>query len=62
MTLERFDQPLGEDSRAILRPLPISNDDLILGKIDILHPQPQTFQQPHARTIEQLDHQLVFAL
>jgi len=44
-----------------LSPLPIADDNLVLGEIQVLNPRPQAFHQSQATALQQLGHQLVCA-
>src|SRR5215831_18006893 len=58
MPLQRFDESTGEHSDAVLRAFAIAHSDLMVGKIDILHPQAHAFQETQASPIEQTGHQV----
>ena len=58
MPLQRFDESTGEHSDAVLRAFAIAHGDLMVGKIDILHPQAHAFQETQASPIEQTGHQV----
>ena len=59
VTLDICLDDIGEDCNAVLASLAIADDNLIQGKIDILDPQPQTFEYPQAAAIHHLCHKLV---
>src|SRR5437879_5581384 len=44
---------LGQNCVPVFGPFSISDRDLFHPKINVLHPQPQSFQQPQAASIEQ---------
>src|SRR5712691_3656684 len=48
---------LWEHRDPVLRPFPVPHGDLMIGKIDILHPQAHAFHQTQTRPIEQIRHQ-----
>ena len=50
-------QSAGEDGDAIFGAFAIADDNLVLGKIDILDAQTQTFHEAKAAAIEELGHE-----
>ncbi len=59
--LKGLDEAVGEHGDAVFSPLAVAHDDLVLGEINVLDPQPQTLYQPQPRAVEQLGDQLVVA-
>jgi hypothetical protein len=61
MGLERSTQPLRQQGHSLPQPLAFADGDLAVAEIDVLDPQPQTFQKPQSTSIEQVAHEPVVA-
>ena len=47
----------GQHGDAVFEPLPVTNHDLLVGKVDVFDSQPQTFEQSHTGSIEESEEQ-----
>ena len=54
---ERPHEGIGENRYPILAAFPVADHDLPPVDVDIMHPQPKTFEQPQSGAIEQTPHQ-----
>lgn len=55
--LERLHQVFGEHCDPVLVALAPADDQLMSRKVQILHPQTQSFHQPYSTPIQQATHQ-----
>jgi hypothetical protein len=55
--LERYDQAFRQHGDPILHAFVIVHDDLMLGNVEILDTQSQTFHQPQPASVQQFRHE-----
>ena len=60
--LQRARESLWQDGNAFPHPLAFSNGDLAISKIDILDPEPKTFQQAQTASVKEVCHNPVISL
>ena len=54
MMLERLDDDLRNQSDPVAIAIPVTNDDLLEGEIDILHPEPEALHQTQPAAVQDL--------
>jgi hypothetical protein len=62
LTLQGFQQRPWQEGHAVLLPLAVVDDEVVLAEIDVLDPEAEAFHEPQTGAVEQTGHEEFLAV